>query len=120
LSNFEATNWSKRGIVPGGQIENRETYERALVRELNEEFQIRVAEGDLERLGTYDSPAVHHPGKTVRITLFLVRKWEDEIKISSEIEGIVWVNSTEVKKLQISPFTAKIAIPLLLKMDLVD
>lgn len=107
-------------IVPGGQLENNETYPQALIRELDEEFQIIVSEGDLEELGEFDSPAVHHPDKIVKINLFLVKEWTGDIQISNEIEDIMWVNSTKAKELKISPFATNFALPLLLKRGLID
>lgn len=107
-------------IVPGGQIEAGETPDQALVREMDEEFQIKVSSDCLEEIGSFDTPAVHHPGKMVRITTFLVSDWEGEIKSGNEIEGVVWVNSDGAKRIKVSPFTQNVVIPLLLERGLID
>ncbi len=107
-------------IIPGGKLEEGETAQKALIRELQEEFAILVKEEDLETLESFSSPAVHTPDKIVRIDTFLVKKWSGEITLHDGIEGVTWVNSTTINEISVSEIAKQHVLPMLLKMNLID
>src|SRR5664279_4736333 len=81
-------------IAPGGSIEDGETPEQAVVRELLEEFQIVVVEADLEFFGTFNAAAAGQESKTVQMDVYTVRKYSGVPTPDNEVEEIAWVNST--------------------------
>jgi len=80
-------------IAPGGRIEEGESPKQALIRELKEELSIDVAEGDLEPFGLFSAEAANHPGQTVHMQVYLVKKWKGEIMPANEVEKILWLDS---------------------------
>jgi 8-oxo-dGTP diphosphatase len=107
-------------VHPGGKLEGNETARQALVRELREEFQIRVNESDLEIFGTFTAEAANHPGKIVKINQFFVKKWQGEIQPASEVEEIRWINSNIPPDMKLGSIFKTKAIPELKKMGLID
>lgn len=107
-------------ISPGGQIEPGETATQALVRELKEEFTIDVAKQDLEPFATYTADAANHPGKTVRMQVFMVKKWRGTITPSSEVEQIMWLTSDLPKGVNVGNIFGHQVLPELKRRDLVD
>src|SRR3989344_3020393 len=67
-------------ISPGGKLEDGETSEQALIRELNEEFKIDVLENDLEHFGHFDAPASGQEERTVHMDVFIVKKFTGKIQ----------------------------------------
>jgi 8-oxo-dGTP diphosphatase len=80
-------------IDPGGKIEPGETSVQALVRELNEELGIVVHEEDIVFFDEFSAEAANHPGRTVHMKVFFVNTWSGDIKPSSEIEELRWLDS---------------------------
>ena len=107
-------------ISPGGSIERGETPKVALVRELMEEFTIRVLTSELKEFGVFYAEAVNNPGNVVRMEVFFVNHWEGEIIPSGEVEEIFWVTSNIPQKLKIGTIFAHDVIPKLKNMELID
>ncbi len=107
-------------IDPGGKIENGETPERALVRELNEELSITVDERDLEFFGEYSAEAANHKGRAVHMKVFLVKSWQGEIKPSAEIEELRWLTSGLPSDIQVGSIFGGKVLPKLHELGLVD
>src|SRR4030066_432936 len=66
-------------ISPGGKLEEGETAEIALTRELKEEFKINVNVEDLEKFGHFDAPASGQEHRTVHMDVFIVKKYKGVI-----------------------------------------
>ena len=107
-------------VQPGGRIESGETASQALVRELKEEFDIDVAEDDLEPFGTYTAEAANHPTQKVHMTVFMVKKWQGTIKPNSEVEELLWTDSNLPAGVEIGSIFVHDIVPQLKQLDLID
>lgn len=77
---------------PGGKIEQGETPERALVRELHEELSIMVDETSLKPI-TFASHA--YPDFHLLMPLFSTESWEGELA-PREGQTLAWVRSSDL------------------------
>jgi 8-oxo-dGTP diphosphatase len=107
-------------IAPGGSIEEGETAPEALVRELKEEFDIDVAEEDLEEFGTFYDQAAGQEHLTFREDVFWVRKWEGEPTPSSEVEEIAWLTTDIPKDMKVGSTFEFQVMPRLKKLRAID
>lgn len=82
---------------PGGKVEDGESPEDCLDRELREELSI-----DVEVLG-YITENVHaYPEKTIKLIAYLVKYLGGEFKLTSH-DRIQWVNFDEVESYVLAP-----------------
>jgi 8-oxo-dGTP pyrophosphatase MutT (NUDIX family) len=85
----------KRGteafMNPGGKYEPGETAPRALVRELNEELGLVLAESELEYVGFFETAAANEPGHLLEAEVFRI---ESAASVSplAEIDELRWVD----------------------------
>ncbi|QQS16137.1 MAG: NUDIX domain-containing protein [Candidatus Moraniibacteriota bacterium] len=107
-------------ISPGGSIEPGETAKQALARELMEEFQIIVEEGDMESFGTFSAAAAGNESKTVIMEVFMIKAFRGEPTPDSEVEKIAWINSVIPQEMKVGSIFEHQVIPLLKKRDLID
>lgn len=92
---------------PGGKVEKNETLKEALQRELNEELLINV---DLQDIIEFPNNVL----KTEKfvLTIYIVKKWENELTINPEINStILEVNIHELKNVEDLLETDKELIP---------
>lgn len=107
-------------IHPGGKIEPGESPKQAVIRELKEEFQIAVREGDLEEFDHNTAPAANSPEVNVHMDVFLVKKWSGEITPDNEVEEIRWLTSDVPKDIKIGSIMEHETIPKLKAHNLID
>lgn len=107
-------------IAPGGSIEEDETPEEALVRELMEEFSIKVQVEDLEKYGDFYAEAAGQPGRQVHMVAFIVKNWEGEPVATSEVEKILWLTSDVPAYIQVGSIFEHQVIPKLKEEGLID
>lgn len=107
-------------IAPRGSIEAGETPKQACVRELKEEFKITVAESDLVDFGEFQAPAAEQEHRMVYMTVYIVYKFKDEPKPSSEVEEIAWVTSANQDNLALGSIFEHEVIPRLVERGLID
>lgn len=87
---------------PGGKIEDGETPQRALVREIKEELDIIVEVGELIATIEYDYPSFH-----LSMDCFWCEVVEGELKLL-EAEDAKWLNRDELDSVQWLPADLKI------------
>ena len=75
-------------IQPGGKLEEGETEQQAVVRELKEELGIDVDKSDLEKLGDYYAEAAGKKGQWLKLAAFHVVKFSGEPRPMSEVVEI--------------------------------
>ncbi len=107
-------------IAPGGTIEEGETPKQALVRELWEEFEIKVNESDFEEFGLFDAKAAGQEEKIVHMHVYVVNKWEGEPSPHAEVKEILWVNSEIPKNIKVGSIFEHEVIPRLKEQNLID
>ena len=107
-------------VSPGGKIEEGETPKQALIRELDEEFKIKVNEADLKEFGHYHAPASGQEERTVHMSVFLVNKYQGKISKGHKVEKIVWLTSIVSKDIKIGSIFEHEVIPELKSRNLID
>ena len=84
--------------LPGGKREGNETDEETLVREVLEELSVNIKKETIKYYGTFEAEA---DGKTegiiVKATCYTA-EFEGELKASSEIEELIWLDSEDMDK----------------------
>jgi len=105
---------------PGGGIEQGETPTQALVRELQEEFQITVQESDLEYFGTFTALAEGTTDTQVCIESYVVKKWIGIPAPDNEVEEILWADSSTVGTVMMGSVFEHEIIPRLKKQNIID
>lgn len=107
-------------IHPGGKLEPGETPKLALIRELKEEFKIDVQEKDLEEFDHNTAAAANSPEVDVHMDVFLVKKWQGEIKPDNEVEEVRWLTSDVPQDIKIGSIMEHETIPKLKAHGLID
>ena len=76
---------------PGGKLENTETFEEAMARELNEEIGIRINIKNLKSLDILNHS--YDKKNYVMMNLFCLSKWSGKIR-NRDTKKFVWINKT--------------------------
>ena len=74
---------------PGGKLENTETFEEAMARELNEEIGIRINIKNLKSLDILNHS--YDKKNYVMMNLFCLSKWSGKIR-NRDTKKFVWIN----------------------------
>jgi 8-oxo-dGTP diphosphatase len=78
---------------PGGKVEAGESPQQALVRELQEELGVSVAEGDMQAF----SFASHgYEDFHLLMPVFMIRRWQGEFE-AREGQQLAWVSAGEIR-----------------------
>ena len=96
---------------PGGKVEQSETPEAALIREMQEELGVAIAEEDLAPL-VFASHA--YPDFHLLMPVFLCRRWQGTI-MAHEGQALAWVPPGELENYPMPPADLPL-IPLLRKL----
>ena len=76
---------------PGGKLENTETFEEAMARELYEELGIRINIKNLKSLDIFNHS--YDKKNYIMMNLFYLNKWSGKIR-NKDTEKFVWINKT--------------------------
>lgn len=87
---------------PGGKIEPGETFEAALVRELDEELGIEVEVGELIEDITHD-----YPEKSVHLKFFRCR-WLKNEPHPHDVHALAWINRDELRNYEFPAADARL------------
>jgi len=104
----------------GGKIEQGESLEEALIREVQEEIGITFSSSELI-LETPEEPALGKPGYTVKAFCFLINS-DQEVSINNEIREFYWISKAdfENKKVRISSILEKYIMPRVIEIGLLE
>lgn len=81
-------------FTPGGKIENGETQQQAIIRELNEELSIIPIK--VKPYLTYTS-SIPNTQENQQVNCYILEKYEGVIKINSEISELFWYDKNNFK-----------------------
>lgn len=83
--------------IPGGKRENGENDKQTLIREVFEELSVRILPDTAEYIGTFSAQSDgEKDGINVIMTCYKA-KYSGELKASSEIEEIRWLNFKDLQ-----------------------
>lgn len=107
---------------PGGKLDSGENSLQALVRELREELCVEVSPSDVEEFGTYFGTVIGNESRSLKMDVFMVKKWEGKIKLNpdDQIVELKWIDSNSVKNITLGSIFEHEVMPILLKMGLID
>lgn len=101
-------------MLPGGKLDGQESPAQALVRELQEEIQVTIAEDSLTPLGTFDAIAANEALTTVHSHAYVAKLPEGQQPvISAEIAEMRWLPLSEPLPDTIAPLLRQHIIPAL-------
>lgn len=108
-------------IAPGGKLQADETPVQAVIRELQEEFQLHIEPADLELFGTFYAEAAgsHNAGKRLRMDVFVVQN-TDQIVPDNEIEEVRWITSQIPSDMELGSIFAHEVLPKLKAQNRID
>jgi len=109
-------------IIPGGKLEPGETSEHAAIREIQEEFGVDIKLEDLKPFDViYEDAALgsFNKGKIVRADVFMVGAWTGEPKATSEVDELVWIDSSALANMELGGILKNHVLPRLKKEGLV-
>jgi len=107
-------------IAPGGKVEEGESPEDALIRELLEEVSIVVEKDQLKKVGTFFAPAAGNESSMLKMDVFIVESWKGKIIPSREVEEVRWINSNFSKEMKVGSIFEHEVIPKLKSLKVIE
>ncbi|MEE6389146.1 MULTISPECIES: NUDIX domain-containing protein [Microbacterium] len=101
-----------RFMQPGGKPEPGESAVETLLRELQEELGLELAESDLRPLGRFVSAAANEPGHRVVAEAFATSIEPDAVRVQAELAELRWITPDDAAALPLAPLSVEHLLPL--------
>ncbi|WP_447553123.1 NUDIX hydrolase [Vreelandella sp. EE22] len=101
---------SRYFMQPGGKIEQGESADRALFRELEEELGLHVDRKRLTRLETVRAVAANEADTWIEAELFSVTV-DEKVVAAAEIAEVAWVCLEQAERLCLAPLSRDYVLP---------
>jgi len=101
-----------RFMQPGGKPEAGESAADTLIRELEEELSLRVAEADLTPLGTFVSAAANELDHRVIADAFALRARPDDVVVQAELAELRWLEPGDWTSVPLAPLSTEHLLPI--------
>ena len=99
-------------MLPGGKLDIGEGPEQAIMRELDEELQLRLSPQDISYLGNFQAVAANEPNTCVNAHAFLAKlPTAQPIQIAAEIEAFDWLPLDGAITVKIAPLLREQILP---------
>lgn len=82
---------------PGGKLEENETYQEALKREIKEELNAEIEVGEY-----FDEHVHHYPEKDIKLVFYKAKLLSDDIELL-EHEDAKWINAKKLENFEFAP-----------------
>ena len=103
---------TERFMQPGGKPEPGETPAATLIRELEEELGLQVAESALTPLGEFVSAAANEPGHRVVASAFAMRAEPADVTVQAELAELRWITPNDVPTTALAPLSTEHLLPI--------
>lgn len=103
---------TERFMQPGGKPEAGESPAQTLIRELEEELGLQLAESDLTPLGRFVSAAANEPGHRVVADAFAASIDPRTVTVQAELAELRWITPADVETLPLAPLSLEHLLPL--------
>lgn len=101
-----------RFMQPGGKPEPGESAAETLLRELQEELGLELAEADLRPLGRFVSAAANEPGHRVVADAFATTIDPTGVQVRAELAELRWITPADAATLPLAPLSVEHLLPL--------
>ncbi|MEZ7754349.1 NUDIX domain-containing protein [Microbacterium paraoxydans] len=101
-----------RFMQPGGKPEPGESPVETLIRELQEELGLELAESDLRPLGRFVSAAANEPGHRVVADAFATSVDPATVQVQAELAELRWITPDDAAALPLAPLSVEHLLPL--------
>ena len=89
---------TERFMLPGGKLEDGETFAQTASREVEEELGLVVSAAELEPLGTYRSDAANEPGFVLESHVFTYPgELAQTPRVAAEIAEMQWFTEAQLR-----------------------
>lgn len=104
--------------LPGGKIEEGETFRATVVREFAEELDLLIEEHQLRYVGTHQTSAVNERDTLVEGHIFLLRLAEQtEFLAKAELDEVCWISKQEYPNFKFAHLADEFVVPKWLNME---
>ncbi|MGL4583434.1 MAG: NUDIX hydrolase [Flavobacterium sp.] len=98
-------------MMAGGKIEEGESPEQTLIRELNEELNLTITSEDITLLGTHSTTAVNEPNTIVTAHIYHLIVSDTNLQPGAEIAEVKWLTKDTYQNTKLAHLLEEFSIP---------